>query len=87
MLVSWKEAMNAPAGAVSPVSVLASAPRSAAANSVAVLTAAPFFFSHVRLLLSQLLQPLNTIARGAALYSSPLSFAPVEPRSYLSPRC
>ena len=42
VLMSWKEAMNAPAGAVSPVSVLASAPRSAAANSVAVLTAAPF---------------------------------------------
>jgi len=42
VLMSWKEAMNAPAGAVSPVSVLASAPRSAAANSVAVLTASPF---------------------------------------------
>ena len=34
--------MNAPAGAVNPISVLASAPRSAAANSVAVLTADPF---------------------------------------------
>ena len=42
VFMSWKEAMNAPAGAVSPVSVLASAPRSTGANSVAVLTAAPF---------------------------------------------
>jgi len=42
VLMSWKEAMNAPAGAVSPVSVLASAPRSTAANSVVVLTVAPF---------------------------------------------